>query len=314
MHGGLRGRAASDSPSIVPPVERIRTWWRRRAAPTAVWGAATRFQADNMGDHAAALSYYGALALFPALLVGLTILGLVGEDGLVQELVTFSRDHGASTATATVVESVARGATQTSSQALSIALVVSLVFAINAASGVWGAAGRAINVAHGVPEKRGFVRRRLIVLALTLVAIALFLLAVVAVFLGGDWADSLFGRVGLGSVALDLWNILRWPVALLFALAALAVVVRYAPDPDARRRHVLTTGAVVTVVLWVLATLGFSYYVENFGRYGAIYGTFSTLVVLLLWLYLISLAFLYGTELDAELRRRNLARRAAAAT
>jgi len=266
-----------------------------------------------MGDHAAALSYYGALAIFPALLVGLTILGLVGEDGLVSELVDFSRDHGASAATATVVESVARGATQTSSQALGVALLVSLFFAVNAASGIWGAAGRAINVAHGVPEKRGFLRRRLIVLALTLVAIGFFLLAVAAVFLGDDWAHSLFGTIGLGSQAADVWSVVRWPVALLFALAALTVVVRYAPDPEARRAHVLTTGSLLTVVLWVLATLGFSFYVGNFGRYGAIYGTFSTLVVLLLWLYLVSLAFLYGMELDAELRRRGAARRAAAA-
>jgi membrane protein len=293
-------------------MQRIRSWWRRRAAPTAVWGAATRFQADNMGDHAAALSYYGALAIFPALLVGLTILGLVGEDGLVSELVDFSRDHGASEATTTVVESVARGATETSSQALGIALVVSLLFAINAASGVWGAAGRAINVAHGVADRRGFLRRRLIVFGLTIVAIGFFLLAVTAVFLGDDWAQSLFGRIGLGTQAVEVWSVIRWPVALLFALAALAVVVRFAPDPDARRSHALTTGSLVTVVLWVLATLGFSYYVENFGRYGAVYGTFSTIVVLLVWLYLISLAFLYGTELDAELARRGDARRAAA--
>jgi len=294
-------------------MQRIRSWWRRRAAPTAVWGAATRFQADNMGDHAAALSYYGALAIFPALLVGLTILGLVGEDGLVSELVDFSRDHGASEATTTVVESVARGATETSSQALGIALVVSLLFAINAASGVWGAAGRAINVAHGVADRRGFLRRRLIVFGLTVVAIGFFLLAVAAVFLGDAWAQSLFGRIGLGTQAVDVWSVIRWPVALLFALAALAVVVRFAPDPEARRSHALTTGSLVTVVLWVLATLGFSYYVENFGRYGAVYGTFSTIIVLLVWLYLISLAFLYGTELDAELARRGVARRAAEA-
>jgi membrane protein len=310
---GCEPPAASGPPSIVPPVQWIRAWWRRRAAPTAAWGAATRFQSDNMGDHAAALSYYGALAIFPALLVGLTILGLVGEDGLVSELVSFSRDHGADAATTKVVESVARGATETSSQALGLALLVSLFFAINAASGIWGAAGRAINVAHGVPEKRGFLRRRLIVLALTLVAIAFFLLSVSAVFLGDEWARSLFGKIGVGAVAVDVWDIVRWPVALLFALAALAVVVRYAPDPEARRSRALTTGSVVTVVLWVLATLGFSFYVGNFGRYGAVYGTFATLVVLLLWLYLMALAFLYGAELDAELARRGAARRAAAA-
>ena len=216
-------------------MQRIRAWWRRRAAPTAAWGAATRFQTDNMGDHAAALSYYGALAIFPALLVGLTILGLVGEDGLVAELVSFSRDHGADAATAKVVESVARSATETSSQALGLALLVSLFFAINAASGIWGAAGRAMNVAHGVPGEPRLpapaADRRS---ALTLVAIAFFLLSVTAVFLGDDWARSVFGQIGLGGQAVDVWDIVRWPVALLFALAALAVVVRYAPDPEAR--------------------------------------------------------------------------------
>ena len=309
---GCEPVAASGSPSIVPPVQRIRAWWRRRAAPTAAWGAATRFQADNMGDHAAALSYYATLAIFPALLVGLTILGLVGEEGLVSELVSFSRKHGATVATSTVVESVARGATETSSQALGVALLVSLFFAVNAASGIWGAAGRAMNVAHGVAENRGFLRRRLIVLALTLVTITFFLLSVTAVFLGDQWAQSLFGRIGLGTQAVQVWTIVRWPVAALFGLAALSVVMRYAPDPEARRSQTLTTGAIVTVVLWVGSTLGFSYYVGNFGRYGALYGTFATLVVLLLWLYLLSLAFLYGAELDAELARRGAARRAAA--
>jgi membrane protein len=289
-------------------MQHVRSWWRRRVAPTAGWRAATRFQADNMGDHAAALSYYGALSIFPALLVGLTILGIVGEDGLVKELVSFARRQGADQATAKVVESVAHSATATSSQALGVALLVSLFFTVNAASGVWGAAGRAMNVAHGVSENRGFLRRRVIVLALTLVAIAFFLLSVAAVFLGDDWARSVFGHVGLEGAAVDVWDIVRWPVALLFALAALAVVMRYAPDPEARRSRVLTTGAVVTVVLWVAATLAFSYYVGNFGRYGAIYGTFATLVVLLLWLYLMAMAFLYGAELDGELARRHVTR------
>ncbi len=293
-------------------MQRVRSWWRRRVAPTAAWSAATRFQTDNMGDHAAALSYYGALSIFPALLVGLTILGIVGEDGLVNDLVGFAQDQGADAPTAKVIETVARNATDTSSQALGVALLVSLLFAVNSASAIWGAAGRAMNVAHGVTENRGFLHRRLIVVGLTLVAVALFLLSVAAVFLGDEWARDVFGHIGLEGLAVTVWDIVRWPVALLFALAALAVVMRYAPDPGARRSKPVTTGALVTVTLWVAATIGFSYYVGNFGRYGALYGTFATVIVLLLWLYLMALAFLYGAELDAELRRRNLTERAAA--
>jgi membrane protein len=284
--------------------DRMRTWWDRTVGPTAAWSAAGRFQSDNMGDHAAALSYYGALAIFPALLVGLTILGLVGEERLVADVVDFAKDEGASAATGEVVESVARNATERSSGELGIALVVSLLFAVNAASGIWGGAGRAINVAYGAEEQRGFLRRRLVTIALTCVAITFFLLSVTAVFLGEDWAGSLFGQIGLGTVAESVWTYVRWPVAILFAFAALSTVYRYAPDPQARRRRFVTTGALVTVALWVAATIGFSYYVENFGRYGALYGAASSIVVLLLWLYLISLGFLFGAELDAELRRR----------
>lgn len=287
--------------------ERVSGWWDRTIGPTVAWAAAGRFQTDDMGDHAAALSYYGALAIFPGLLVGLTILGLAGEERLVADVVQFTRDQGGSAATGEVVESVARNATERSSQELGLALVVSLLFAINAASGIWGGAGRAINVAYGAEEQRGFLRRRLITIALTLVTITFFLLSVTAVFLGQDWARSLFGHVGLGDVAEVVWVYVRWPIAILFALAALTTVFRYAPDPEARRRRLLTTGTVVTVALWVAATIGFSFYVENFSHYGAIYGTAASIVVLLLWLYLVSMGFLYGAELDAELRRRRLA-------
>lgn len=317
MHGRLRG-GPSGPHSIVHSRmagirQRAEAWWARMIAPTSAWAAARRFQDDGMGDHAAALSYYGALAIFPGLLVGLTILGLAGEERLVADVVQFAKDQGADAATGEVVESVARNATERSSGELGLALFVSLLFAVNAASGIWGGAGRAINVAYGVREQRGFLRRRLVVFALTLVAVSLFLLSVTAVFLGEDWATSLFGHIGLAEPAKAVWSYLRWPIAIGFALAALAMVFRFAPDPDARRRSVLTTGALVTVALWVAATIGFSFYVSNFGRYGALYGAAASIVVLLLWLYLVSLGFLYGAELDAELKRRRLARERAQA-
>jgi membrane protein len=285
----------------------VKAWWRRRIAPSAVWRALLRYQEHDMGDRAAGLSYYGALAIFPALIVALTVLGLVGAEGLTRALVRFARDQGASTATAQVVESVTRTATHRSSGALSVALIVSLLLGLNAASGVWGAAGRGMNLVHDVREDRSFVRRRLIVLGLTLVAIVLFLLSLVAVLIGGDWARSVWAHIGLGSQAASVWDIARWPVALLFALAALSVVMRYAPAPEARRSALVTTGAIVTVVVWVLASFGFSAYVRNFSSYGAVYGTFSTVVVLLVWLYLLAAAFLYGAELDGEIARRRAA-------
>lgn len=290
----------------------VKDWWKRRIAPSVAWRALLRYQDDDMGDRAAGLSYYASLAIFPAMLLGLTILGLAGADGLVDDLVSFSRKQGADTATAQVVETVARGATQRSSSgALNIALVVSLLLTLNAASGVWGSAGRAMNAAHGASEERGFVRRRLVVLGLTLVAVTLFLLSLAAVFLGGDWARSVFSEIGLGALAAGIWEIARWGVAVLCALLALAVVMRFAPAPGARRGPLVTTGALVTVVAWILASFGFSVYVDNFSSYGAVYGTFASVIVLLVWLYLIAVAFLYGAELDGEIARRRRAVRGA---
>lgn len=282
----------------------MRSSWRTRVAPTTAWRAAARLQSDRMTDSAGTLSYYAMLSLFPGLLLGLTSIGLLGGEGLVDDIVSFAEERGADSATAQVVESVASNATQASSGTLTVALVLSLALAVNSASGIFNAAGRAVNRAHGVEEDRGFVRRRLVVFGLTLIVIVLFVLSTAAIFVGGELAERLFDRIGLGAEAARVWGLVRWPAALALALAAVAVVLRYAPAEAARRRRVITQGSLVTVVLWLLSSAGFSVYVQNFGDYGALYGVFSTAVVLLLWLYILSLAFLYGAELDGELRRR----------
>ncbi len=286
----------------------VRDWWRRVIKPTAAWRALVRLESDTMTDSAATLSYYAMLSLFPGLLLAMTIIGLVGGEGLVSDIVSFARDQGADSATATVVETVARSATRISSGALTVSLVLSTVLLINSASGIFHAAGRAVNRAHDVEEDRGFVRRRIVVVVLTLIVVLLLVVSMIAIFLGGKIATDVFSRIGLGSEAQDVWSIVRWPVALGLALAAVSIVLRYAPAEAAQRRHLVTSGSIVTVVLWVIASAGFSVYVQGFGRYGALYGVFSTAVILLLWAYLMALAFLYGAELDGELRRRRAAR------
>ncbi len=289
----------------------LRARWDARVGPTAAWRAASRFQSDTMTDSAATLSYYAMLSLFPGLLLALTVMGLAGGDHLVHQIVRFATRRGADTATAQVVESIARTATRTSSGALTVALLISLVLLLNSASGIFNAAGRAVNRAHDVEEDRGFVRRRIVVVVLTLLVIVLFALSMVAVFIGGDVAASLFDQIGLGDAATSVWDVLRWPAALGCALAGVAIVLRYAPAEAAQRRRVITAGSLVTIVLWVIGSAGFSIYVQGFSRYGALYGVFSTAVVLLVWLYLMAMAFLYGAELDGELRRRRAAREAA---
>lgn len=285
-------------------VTTVRTWLDRRIAPTTAWGAASRFFEHQMTDRAATLSYYAMLSLFPALLVTLAVIGLTAGEGTVQAIVSFAQGRGVAGGNLDVIETVARRVSQLSGGAVSLTLLISLLIGLNAASGIFNAAGRAVDAAFEVQNERGFVHQRLTVYAVTGIVLLLLLVVFLMVVIGGDIARGLFDLVGLGSEVAGVWDLARWPAALALAVLAVAVVMRFAPSPAARRRHVVTRGTFVTVGGWILASAGFSIYVANFSHYGALYGAFSTAIVLLLWLYLLAIAFLFGAELDAEVARR----------
>jgi membrane protein len=265
--------------------------------------AGKNFLAHQLTDRAATLTYYAMMSLFPALLVGVTLLGLFGQQGLVTQATDYLTDHGLDSDTGKVVTKVLTNMVNASGGALGITLVISVLLALNGASGAFGAAGRALNVVYGVEEGRGMVRRKLTDLATALVVIVLFAVVLVSVFLGGQIADDLFGKIGLGDTAATIWSYARWPVALVAATVAYGLVYGVAPDVKPRRIRWITPGAAVGVVLWIVLSLGFSIYVRNFSSYGAVYGAFAAAIVLLLWLYLSANAFLFGAELDAELER-----------
>ena len=265
--------------------------------------AGKSFLAHHMTDRAATLTYYAMMSLFPALLVGVTLLGLVGQQGLVTDATNYLLDHGVDPSTANVVRRALQNLVNTSGGALGVTLVISVALGLNGASGAFGASGRALNVVYGAEESRGMVRRKLIDVAATLAVIVLFAVVLAAVFLGGQLAHDLFGKIGLGSTAASIWSYARWPVALVAATVAYGVVYGMAPDIEPRKVRWLTPGAVVGVVLWIALSLGFSIYVRNFSSYGAAYGAFGAAIVLLLWLYLSANAFLFGAELNAELER-----------
>jgi membrane protein len=265
--------------------------------------AGKSFLAHQMTDRAATLTYYAMMSLFPALLVGVTLLGLVGQQGLVADATNYLLDHGVDPSTANVVRHVLQNMVDTSGGALGVTLVISIALAVNGASGAFGASGRALNVVYGAEESRGMVRRKLIDVAATLAVIVLFAVVLAAVFLGGQIAHDLFGKIGLGSTAASIWSYARWPVALVAATVAYGIVYGMAPDIEPRKVRWLTPGAVAAVVLWIALSLGFSIYIRNFSSYGAAYGAFGAAIVLLLWLYLSANAFLFGAELNAELER-----------
>jgi membrane protein len=265
--------------------------------------AGKAFLAHQMTDRAATLTYYAMMSLFPGLLVGVTLLGLFGQQGLVTDATNYLTDHGLDDETAAVVTKVLRNMVNASGGALGVTLVVSLLLGLNGASGAFAASGRALNLVYGVEESRGMLRRKLNDVGTTLAVIVLFAVVLASIFLGGQIADDLFGKIGLGSTAATIWSFVRWPVALVAATAAYGLVYGLAPDIEPRRIRWITPGAVVGVGLWIVLSIGFSIYVRNFSSYGAVYGAFAAAIVLLLWLYLSANAFLFGAELNAALER-----------
>jgi len=152
----------------------------------------------------------------------------------------------------------------------------------------------------GVKEDRGFVRRKVNDIGWTLLLILLTLVAFTLIGSGGSVAEWIFDQIGLGNVAVTIWTILRWPIAMGVAVAIFAIVYFVAPDAEERKFRYLSVGAIVGVVVWILASAAFFLYVANFGNYST-YGAFAGPVILLLWLWLTNLALLFGAEVNAIL-------------
>ncbi|MDX6706585.1 MAG: rane protein [Solirubrobacteraceae bacterium] len=258
-----------------------------------------RFQADNMLDHAAALTYYVMMSLFPALLVGVSLLGVLGNQSLVTDAVNYAKDNGAPATVTDALESSLNSIVQNSGGAVSIALVFGIAVALYGASGAFGAAGRALNDVYGVEETRSFIKHKLSDLAWTLVVILLAIVSLFCVFLGGGLAKDLFGTIGLGETAAKIFSVARWLIAIGAVLLIYAIVFAFAPNIQPRRRQIITPGAIAGVLIWIVASAGFFFYVSNFGKYNATYGAFAGAVILLLWLYISNIAFLFGAELNA---------------
>jgi membrane protein len=265
--------------------------------------AFAQFRRHAMTDAAAALTYYAMLSLFPAIVLATSLFSLIGDEQTVTDAVSYFARQGADPSTQDAIRKVMDKIVSASGGAVSLALVVSVAIALNGASGAFGAAGRALNRVYGVEDDRGFVDRKLTDLGITLVIVILLLVVIAALFLGGGFAADLLGSIGLGSTASTVWSIVRWPVALVAMLVAYALIYSYAPDVEPRRLRWITPGAVCGVVIWIVASIGFGIYIRNFSSYGAAYGAAGAVIVLLLWLWLSSCAFLLGAEVNAELER-----------
>jgi membrane protein len=259
------------------------------------------FTKDQCPDLAAALTYYSVLSIFPATLVLVSLLGIFGQ---------------AETTTAALLEIVQRIAPEstidvirqpigelTSSPSAGFTLVLGILTALWSASGYVGAFGRAMNRIYEIDEGRPFIKLRGTMLAVTVATVLIVALLAAMLVLTGPVAEAVGDVIGLGAAFLAVWNIVKWPVILLLVILAIAILYYATPNVKQPRFRWMSLGSFIALMIFLLASLGFGFYVANFGSYNKTYGTIGGVIVMLLWLWILNMSLLFGAEFDAETER-----------
>jgi membrane protein len=264
---------------------------------------AVAFYDDQMTQHAAALTYYSLMSLFPAALLAISLLGLVGEypatyNAIIGYLKTVAPDSAV-----VPLDSSLRTALQHKGTAATT-LVISVLLAFYGTTGVLEAARRAMNVIFKVKHGRRFLTRKAIDVATSIVLMLMALTTLILIFVGGRFADDLLGFIGIGGDGAQIWSLVRWPLAVGVAMLGFAGIYYVIPDVRPRSFRFALPGAVVAVLLWLVASFAFSTYISRVADVGALYGAFAGAIVLVAWLWLTNVAMLFGAELNAEVERQ----------
>ncbi len=241
------------------------------------------------------------LSIFPALVVVVSLLGVFGQGKSTTDAILQVVQQVAPGSAADVLRAPIEQLVQSPSAGLT--LVIGVLGALWSASGYIGAFGRAMNRIYEIEEGRPVWKLRPLQLLLTLagllaVAAAAFLLAVT-----GPVAAAVGDAIGVGSVAVTVWNIARWPALLILVIFAVAILYYATPNIKQPKFRWTSIGAAVAIVVWIIASLAFGFYVSNFGSYNKTYGAIAGVIVFLLWLWITNLALLFGAEIDSELER-----------
>ncbi len=279
---------------------------RRGHSPETTTGATLKrtlreFSEDHGTDWAAALTYYGVLALFPALIAMVSMVGLVTDPATLTKTLTEIVGQISPSAVEALqgpIESVS-----SSKGKSGIFAIVGIVLALNAASGYVGAFMRASNQQYEVDEGRGFFKLRPLQIGVTLVMILLLVVAAVAVIVTGPLAEAVGNAIGIGSTAVTVWDIAKWPVLLVIVALMISVLYFAAPNAKLPGFKFITAGSALAVVVWIVASALFAFYVANFGSYDKTYGTLGGIISFLVWLWITNIAILLGNELNAERAR-----------
>jgi membrane protein len=288
--------APDDSRKPDSPTEVTKPSWQFIARKTL-----REFSKDQCPDLAAALTYYAVLSLFPALLALVSLLGVFGQA------------EKTTTALLDIVQRIAPGATVdiirqpieevTNSPSAGFTLVIGILIALWSASGYVGAFARAMNRVYEVDEGRPFIKLRATMLGVTVVNVLIVAALGAMLVLSGPVAEAVGNAVGLGGTFLAVWNIAKWPVMVLLVVAAIAILYYFTPNVKQPKFRWMTMGSFIALVVFVLASLGFAFYVANFSNYNKTYGAIGGVIVMLLWLWILNMSLLFGAEFDAETER-----------
>src|SRR4249919_3362906 len=259
------------------------------------------FTKDQCPDLAAALTYYSVLSIFPALLALVSLLGIFGQaEKTTSALLEIVQGF----APAETVDAIRQPVEQlSSSSAAGLTLVIGILTALWSASGYVGAFGRAMNRIYEIDEGRPFIKLRGTMLVVTIATVLIVLLLSAMLVLSGPVAEAVGNAIGLGGALLTAWNILKWPVILLLVILAIAILYYATPNVKQPKFRWMSLGSAIALVIFLLASLAFAFYVANFNSYEKTYGAIGGVIISLLWLWILNMSLLFGAEFDAEMER-----------
>jgi membrane protein len=286
---------------MAPEMPASPTGLPRSSWPATLKRTLTEFKQDKLNHWAAALTYYAVLSMFPALLVMVSLVGLVADPKTVTKFLTdVISSLGPSSAVDTFkgpIDSIT-----SNSGTAGIVAIVGVAAALWSASGYVSAFTDASNTIYEVEEGRPFWKLKPLQLLVTLICVLLVAITALALIISGPLAEAIGGAFGLSDAAVTAWQYGKWPVMLLLVLAVLHVLYFVAPNARVGRKWV-SGGTLLTLVVWIIASVGFAFYVANFGSYNKTYGALGGVIVFLLWLWITNIAVLLGVEFNAETER-----------
>ena len=287
--------AGGDGAPPKDPTEVIKTNWKDVVRRTI-----REFKEDDLTLLAAALTYYGVLSLFPGMLVLVSILGLLGES-TTQPLVDNLTALTPGPARDVVMSSIRN--LQDASGAAGFAFVLGILGALWSASGYVGGFMRASNIIYEVEEGRPFWKLRPLQIAVTVLLVLVAAVISLSIVVTGPLAQRVGDVIGLGDTTVTLWNIAKWPVIAIVVSQVIAFLYWVAPNVRQPGYRWISPGGIFAVVLWILASAAFAFYVSQFGSYNKTYGSLTAVIVFLVWLWITNVVILLGAEMNAEVER-----------